>query len=76
MQHGKPSLNDEEKLSNPLKLNVVNVLKVPVSDPKDQDQDQSKRVQLVRENSSLLNELMTPAEEEEGITSECVIHAR
>jgi hypothetical protein len=38
------SLKEEEKMQNPLKLNVINVLKIPVVDPKDMDQDQSKRV--------------------------------
>jgi hypothetical protein len=38
------SFKEEEKMSNPLKLNVINVLKIPVVDPKDLDQDQSKRV--------------------------------
>jgi hypothetical protein len=47
----KDSFKEEEKMSNPLKLNVINVLKIPVVDPIDMDQDQSKRVQLKREDS-------------------------
>ncbi len=33
----KNSLKEEEKLSNPLKLNVVNVLKMPVAEAKEMD---------------------------------------
>ena len=63
-------------MSNPLKLNVVNVLKIPVVDSKEMDQDQSKRVQLKRQDSSLINDLMAPADEDEGLTSEAMIHTR